>query len=47
MEPRTVAEFYALVIWDLNHLKIPVKITELPSEILGAIPFGQDHAATL
>ena len=43
LEPRTVAEFYALVIWDLNHLKIPVKITELPSEIPGAIPFSQDR----
>ena len=43
LKPRTVAEFYALVIWDLNHLKIPVKITELPSEIPGAIPFSQDR----
>ena len=43
LEPRTVAEFYALVIWDLDHLKIPVNITELPSEIPGAIPFSQDR----
>jgi hypothetical protein len=43
LQPRGVAEFYALVMWDLNHLKIPVKITELPSEIPGAIPFSQDR----
>ena len=43
LQPRSVAEFYELVMWDLNHLKILVKITELPSEIPGAIPFSQDH----
>jgi Family of unknown function (DUF5996) len=43
LQPRSVAEFYELVMWDLSHLQIPVKITELPSEIPGAIPFSQDH----
>ena len=43
LQSRSVAEFYELVMWDLNHLQIPVKITELPSEIPGAILFSQDH----
>jgi len=43
LQARSVAEFYELVMWDLNHLQIPVRITELPSEIPGAIPFSQDH----
>jgi Family of unknown function (DUF5996) len=42
LQPRGVAEFYELVMWDLRHLQIPVKITELPSEISGAIPFNRD-----
>jgi hypothetical protein len=47
LQPRGVAEFYELVMWDLDHLKIPVEITGLPSEIPGAIPFSQDsvHSA--
>jgi hypothetical protein len=43
LQPRSVAEFYELVMWDLDHLKIPVKITGLPSEIPGAIAFSQDR----
>ena len=43
LQPRPVAEFYELVLWDLDHLQIPVKITELPSEIPDAIPFSQDR----
>jgi hypothetical protein len=43
LQPRSVAEFYELVMWDLNHLQIPVKITELPAEISNAIPFSEDR----
>jgi hypothetical protein len=43
LEPRTVAEFYALVIAGLAELGIPVSINEFPSEIAQAIPFGQDR----
>jgi hypothetical protein len=43
LQPRSVAEFYELVMWDLNHLQIPVEITELPSEIPDAIPFSLDR----
>jgi hypothetical protein len=42
LEPRTVAAFYTLVMRALEELKIPVKITGLPSEIAGAIPFSRD-----
>jgi hypothetical protein len=40
---RTVADFYALVMSALEELLIPVRITEFPSEVAGAIPFGQDR----
>jgi hypothetical protein len=43
LQPRSVAQFYELVMWDLDHLKFPVKITELPSEIPNAILFSQDR----
>jgi hypothetical protein len=43
LEPRTVAEFYALVMAALDELGITVAITDLPSEIAGAIPFRQDR----
>ncbi|MGA7325523.1 MAG: DUF5996 family protein [Rhodomicrobium sp.] len=41
--PRTVAEFYSLVMQALDDLNIAVKITELPAEIPDAIPFSQDR----
>jgi len=43
LEPRTVAEFYALVIAALEELGITVRITELPCEIAGAVRFSQDR----
>jgi len=43
LEPRTVADFYAMVIAALAEMDIPVRITELPCEIPGAIPFGSDR----
>jgi hypothetical protein len=43
LEPRTVADFYALVMAALAALRIPVRVTELPSEIADAIPFGRDR----
>ena len=47
LEPRTVADFYAMVMSGLDDLGIPVPINELPCEIPGAVPFSQDrvHAA--
>ena len=43
LAPRPVAEFYALVMAALAELGIRVEITELPSEIPGAIRFSQDR----
>jgi hypothetical protein len=43
LAPRTVAEFHDLVIAALADLGIAVRITELPCEIPGAIPFSQDR----
>jgi hypothetical protein len=42
LEPRSVAEFYALIMQALHHLGIAVEITELPSEIPNATRFSQD-----
>jgi hypothetical protein len=43
LEPRTVAEFHALVLAALAELGITVAITDLPCEIAGAIRFSQDR----
>jgi hypothetical protein len=43
LAPRAVADFYALVMAALAELRIPVRISELPSEIADAIPFGSDR----
>ena len=43
LEPRTVAEFHALVLAALAELGISVTITDLPCEIAGAIRFSQDR----
>jgi hypothetical protein len=43
LAPRTVAEFYGLVMQALRGLNIAVKITDLPAEIPNAIPFSQDN----
>ena len=43
LAPQPVAEFYATVISALAELGIRVEITELPSEIPGAIRFSQDR----
>jgi hypothetical protein len=43
LEPRTVAEFYTLVIAALQELGIPARITDQPCEIAGAIRFSHDR----
>ena len=45
--PRTVAEFYDTVMALLTEIGITIKITDIPSEIPGAIAFSRDrtHAA--
>src|ERR1700686_5704024 len=43
LEPRPVADFYAMVIAALAELGIRVRMTELPSEIAGAVPFTRDR----
>jgi Family of unknown function (DUF5996) len=43
LEPRAVAEFYTMVIAALEELRIPVRITDFPCEIAGAIAFSQDR----
>ncbi len=43
LEPRTVAQFYETVIWDLGKAGIHVVIDEHPCEIPGAIPFSRDR----
>jgi hypothetical protein len=43
LEPRAVADFYAMVVAALGELGIAVQITELPCEIPGAIPFTRDR----
>jgi len=43
LEPRTVAEFYALVMAALSELSIAVQINEFPCEIAQAIAFRQDR----
>src|SRR6202521_3242474 len=43
LEPRPVAEFYAMVIAALAELGIRVQMNELPCEIAGAVPFTQDR----
>ena len=42
LEPRTVAEFYALLMAALDAAGVPVKITERPSEVANPIPFPDD-----
>jgi hypothetical protein len=43
LAPRTVAEFHALVLSALAELGIPVRISDRPCEIPGAIAFSQDR----
>jgi hypothetical protein len=43
LQPRSVADFHALVMAALAQLGIEVRIRQLPCEIAGAIPFGSDH----
>jgi hypothetical protein len=47
LQPRTVAEFYEIVLAALREAGIRVEITDFPCEIPGAIPFSRDrtHAA--
>lgn len=46
LEPRSVADFYALFMGGLADLGIDVKISSMPSEIPNAIRFEQDTAHT-
>ncbi len=43
LQPRSVAEFYALVLDTLGELGIRVKIHPTPNEVPGAIPFPEDR----
>jgi hypothetical protein len=47
LEPRTVAEFYALLMAALDEAGVPVTITTKPSEVANPIPFPEDteHAS--
>jgi hypothetical protein len=47
LQPRSVAEFYGVVMATLAELGVPVHIRTMPNEIPNAIPFEQDrqHAA--
>jgi hypothetical protein len=47
LQPRSVAEFYDVVMATLAQLGVPVRIRTMPNEIPNAIPFEQDrqHAA--
>jgi hypothetical protein len=42
LEPRTVADFYRLVMRTLTEMRLPVKIWPVPVEIPSPIPFEQD-----
>jgi hypothetical protein len=42
LEPRTVADFYAAVMTALDELSLPVRIHEMPNEIMDGIPFSRD-----
>ena len=42
LEPRTVAEFYGLVMTTLHEMALPVKIWPVPVEIPNPIPFTAD-----
>ena len=43
LAPRTVADFHAQVLSALGELGIPARISDMPCEIAGAIPFSRDQ----
>jgi hypothetical protein len=43
LQPRSVAEFYGVVMATLAELGVPVRIRTMPNEIPNAVPFEQDH----
>jgi uncharacterized protein DUF5996 len=47
LEPRSVADFYRELMGALDEARVPVAITELPSEVPSPIPFSEDveHAS--
>ncbi len=42
LEPRSVADFYALLMAALDRAGVPTTITERPSEVSNPIPFPED-----
>jgi hypothetical protein len=46
LEPRTVADFHAAVMNMLDDLGVATEIWPVPVEIVGAIPFPDDHTHT-
>jgi hypothetical protein len=44
LEPRTVADFYADVMRQLDDLGLTITIWTMPVEVEDAIPFDEDHA---
>jgi hypothetical protein len=44
LDAMSVADFYQKLVALLTALEVQVRITSLPSELIGAVPFEQDHA---
>jgi hypothetical protein len=44
LDAMSVADFYQKLVALLAALEVQVRITSLPSELIGAVPFEQDHA---
>jgi hypothetical protein len=44
LEAMSVADFYQKIVALLAALNVQARITLLPSEVIGAVPFEQDHA---
>ena len=43
LRPQTVADFHAAVMTALDELAVPVRISDLPCEIAGAVRFSEDR----
>jgi Family of unknown function (DUF5996) len=44
LDAMSVADFYQKIVTLLAALEVQVRISPLPSELIGAVPFEQDHA---